>query len=367
MADIVLPWRHRPGTDMISKLVLQENSIINVVVEYLVGTRAKDKYRTNPTEWINGTRSDVLLTCDDDPSLPPVLIEVQHVKQYGVLPIVLIFPITSIRFDVLNRTRKRKSHPLLIHYPCLPWAQSCFLVDQKATNLQQPLVPFASLCIFLMRQDSSLLSSPYHADRTMQLLYCLAQRHVGTTILDHDHDIADFLHFCNEMKTRLAQLLHLFQDNDHDDKVSVLNDTIMLVDSYQEKYKQKLSTVADTDPEPSTLVDTNPEPSNIADTGPEPSTLVDTNPEPSTLAVTNPEPSTLAATNPEPSTVADHHLRLQNTNWGFVENCIANLNQGESISWNVVYQQGKTQGLFTTYSNAASMKRAYYRFKAVKK
>ncbi|KAG2222097.1 hypothetical protein INT45_007983 [Circinella minor] len=69
----------RPGTDIISKLVLQENPITNIVVEYLVGTKAKDKYRARPIEWINDTRSDVLFMCDgDNSSYPPVLIEVQN-------------------------------------------------------------------------------------------------------------------------------------------------------------------------------------------------------------------------------------------------------------------------------------------------
>ncbi|OAD79860.1 hypothetical protein PHYBLDRAFT_139875 [Phycomyces blakesleeanus NRRL 1555(-)] len=64
-----------------------------------------------------------------------------------------------------------------------------------------------------------------------------------------------------------------------------------------------------------------------------------------------------------PSPVAAPHLRHQSTNWDVVENCIANLNQGNSISWISVHQQGKIQGLFATYSNDSSMKRFYYREK----
>lgn len=44
MSDIVLPWRHRPGTDMISKLVLQEKPIVNVVVEYVIGMNLTRNY-----------------------------------------------------------------------------------------------------------------------------------------------------------------------------------------------------------------------------------------------------------------------------------------------------------------------------------
>ncbi|KAL0085777.1 hypothetical protein F4703DRAFT_1942379 [Phycomyces blakesleeanus] len=305
MSDIVLPWCQRPGTGMISKLVLQEKQITNFIVEYVIGTRAKDKYRANPPEWINGSISDVLFICNEyDSTLPPVVIEVQHVvddnfmrrllgyclsleKQSGVLHIVLIFPISSIRFEIMNRIRKRKSDPLLIHYPCHPWVPSCFIFDRSSLeeNLQQPLIPFVSL------------------------LYRLAQHHVGTTILDHDHIIDGFLSFSNEMKTRLEEVLHL-QENDHDNNaaISCLKNTILLVSSCQEKFKQ-------------------------------------------------------------PSTAADSHPNLQtlpqktDANWDFVKNCIQKLNEGDQISWKAVYQQGKGHGLFSTYSNAASMKRSYYRAK----
>lgn len=328
----------------------------------MVGTRAKDKYKANPPEWINGTGSDVLFTCDEnDSSLPPVLIEVQHVvddnfmrrllgycisleKQYGVLPIVLIFPISSIKFEVLNRIRKRKSHPLLIHYPCHPWAQACFIVDRNGLeeNLQQPLIPFASVCLFLVRQDLSLLRSPYNSDQTMQLLYRLAQHHVGTTILDHDHIVDDVLSFCNETKTRLEKILHL-QENDHDknEAISCLKNTLLLVGSYQEKFKQ---------------------PCIAADSYPE----LSPSPSPSTTSHTDhpdhpdhTEPSTSAAS---PPPRLQTQLQKTDANWDFVENCIQKLN-GDQISWKAVYQQGKSQGLFTTYSNVASMKRSYYRTK----
>lgn len=238
----------------------------------------------------------------------------------------------------MNRIRKRKSHPLLIHYPCHPWAQSCFIVDRNSLqeNLQQPLIPFASVCLFLMRQDSSLLRSPYNSDQTIQLLYRLAQHHVGSTILDHDHIIDDFLSFSNEMKTRLEEVLHL-QENDHDNNaaISYLKNTISLVNSYQEKFK-----------EPSTAADSHP----VLSQSPSPS--IDSHPD-------HPEPSTSAASPP--------HLQTQpqktDANWDFVENCIQKLNEGDQISWKAVYQQGKGHGLFSTYSNAASMKRSYYRAK----
>ncbi|KAG2208733.1 hypothetical protein INT47_007832, partial [Mucor saturninus] len=77
--DIVLPWRYCPGIDMVSKLVLQEPPTVDIIVEYLIGSGAKEKYKANPSEWINGSGSDVLVICEEnDSTMPPVLIEVQH-------------------------------------------------------------------------------------------------------------------------------------------------------------------------------------------------------------------------------------------------------------------------------------------------
>ncbi|ORX62725.1 hypothetical protein DM01DRAFT_1403177 [Hesseltinella vesiculosa] len=282
-------------SDMISKLILQEKQILNLIVQYLIGTEAEDMYRTSPTEWFNGTRSDVLFTCDADPSMPPILIEVQQVvddtfmrrligycvsleKQYSMLPIVLVFPIKSIRFEVLNRVRKQ---------------------------LQQPLAPFASLCLFLMRQDLSLHSSPYRSDSTMQLLYSLAQHHVGTTILNHENITDDVLRFCNNLEARLEQLSRLIQDNDDSAGVqTALEDMTVLVKSCYAKYEQE-SSLADAHPGPSVAADTRHEPSSHADTRPEPATVTDAHPGPSVAADTRHEPSSHADTRPESTTAAD--------------------------------------------------------------
>ncbi|KAI7853099.1 hypothetical protein BDC45DRAFT_511338 [Circinella umbellata] len=142
-----------------------------------------------------------------------------------------------------------------------------------------------------MRQDSSLLRSPYRSDSTMMLLYHLAHHHVGTTILDYDCVIDDFLRFCKEMKTRLERLSHL-QENGYDDNGtrSDLKDAIMLVGSYQEKYKHKLLNVDDTHPEPSTAagahigLSTVPEPFTVAGDYSEPSTFNENRVESSAVA-----------------------------------------------------------------------------------
>ncbi|GAA5805074.1 hypothetical protein HPULCUR_010587 [Helicostylum pulchrum] len=79
--SLELPYRHRPGTDLMSKHVLLDPAIINSVVETVVGKKAKDNYTPWPTEWINNTKSDILYVAKNftnDNSFPPVLVEIQH-------------------------------------------------------------------------------------------------------------------------------------------------------------------------------------------------------------------------------------------------------------------------------------------------
>ncbi|KAI7893688.1 uncharacterized protein EV154DRAFT_561193 [Mucor mucedo] len=109
------------------------------------------------------------------------------------------------------------------------------------------LIPFASICLFLMRQDSSLLRSRYNSDETIEFLYRLAQRHVGTTIIEHERIVDEFLSFSIELKTRLEEAINLQENDNKNAAVSQLKNTISLVNSYQEKCKV-LSTAADSDP-----------------------------------------------------------------------------------------------------------------------
>jgi hypothetical protein len=49
-----------PGTDIMSKWILYNKEVINIIVSKVVGPHAVDEYNVKPTEWLNFTRSDVL-------------------------------------------------------------------------------------------------------------------------------------------------------------------------------------------------------------------------------------------------------------------------------------------------------------------
>ncbi|KAI8094956.1 uncharacterized protein B0P05DRAFT_524105 [Gilbertella persicaria] len=106
-----LPPKYAPGTDLMSKWMLNHELVVNLIVKSVIGEHAENEYNTKPTEWTNYTRSDVFycpINRAKTKTLPPVLIEVQHAangaffrrlneyclmirKQHPILPVAVIF------------------------------------------------------------------------------------------------------------------------------------------------------------------------------------------------------------------------------------------------------------------------------------
>ena len=72
----ILPYNHRPGTDLISKLVLTDTQVIIALLKALVPEAAEDSYVLVPTEFITGKKYDVLYAPSNPlSSFPPILVE----------------------------------------------------------------------------------------------------------------------------------------------------------------------------------------------------------------------------------------------------------------------------------------------------
>ncbi|CEI96304.1 hypothetical protein G6F70_000610 [Rhizopus microsporus] len=60
------------------KHILLDPTVVNIVVETILGPNSKDQYSPWPTEWPNRTVSDILyLPNSSEDNFPPILIEVQ--------------------------------------------------------------------------------------------------------------------------------------------------------------------------------------------------------------------------------------------------------------------------------------------------
>jgi hypothetical protein len=101
-----LPPKYPPGTDLMSKWILNDKLVVNLIVKSIISMyntylsriiliifsyreHAENEYDTKPTEWTNYTRSDVFY-CPTNRAkartLPPVLIEVQYAANGAFFP-----------------------------------------------------------------------------------------------------------------------------------------------------------------------------------------------------------------------------------------------------------------------------------------
>ncbi|KAI9321706.1 hypothetical protein BX666DRAFT_1811613, partial [Dichotomocladium elegans] len=198
-----LPKKYAPGTDLMSKWLLSNKDVINMIVCPIIvvngiGAEAKDAYSAWPSEWPNFVRSDVLYFPNSSAlakKLPPVLIEVQCAagmpfyrrlikyclsaeKQYSLMPVIVTFVIHSTSSELLEMASGHEQMPYILELPCQGWARSCFLLTASSIRphlADETLNPLVALAHFLCEQKLSLGSITRQDDPTIQMLYRIAQ------------------------------------------------------------------------------------------------------------------------------------------------------------------------------------------------
>ncbi|KAI7846989.1 hypothetical protein BDC45DRAFT_423841, partial [Circinella umbellata] len=68
--------KYPPGSDLISKLVLHNPNVVEMITTTLIGPNAASLYVPRLTEWADGSKSDIVYAANlSSTSLPPILIE----------------------------------------------------------------------------------------------------------------------------------------------------------------------------------------------------------------------------------------------------------------------------------------------------
>ncbi|KAI7847639.1 hypothetical protein BDC45DRAFT_412762, partial [Circinella umbellata] len=207
-----LPTKYKPGTDLMSKLMLDDKRINDIIVSQIIGEHASGQYVSRPTEWLDFTKSDVLYTPStgrNSNSMPPVLVEVQYtgniafyrrlisyslsvMKRYSATPVVLAIVIHNTTTELTNLTTTSKRLPFLLELPCHGWAESCYVINASSISdhLQQsPLNPLVALGYFLIQQKLSLRYIERNDDETIRLLYTIAQQIFGNQLQKNKESI----------------------------------------------------------------------------------------------------------------------------------------------------------------------------------
>ncbi|KAI9273664.1 hypothetical protein BY458DRAFT_489322 [Sporodiniella umbellata] len=119
-----LPFERRCGTDLTTKVTLNNKTIINIIVHELLGSDVPNSiYIPGSTEWPDDTRSGAIYIPKNEVTddLPPILVEVQHqvdqrfmlrlikycaniYERYEVLPVVLVFLVEKFSNTILEKS-----------------------------------------------------------------------------------------------------------------------------------------------------------------------------------------------------------------------------------------------------------------------
>ncbi|KAI8889106.1 hypothetical protein K501DRAFT_291282 [Backusella circina FSU 941] len=177
-----LPSAFLPGRDILSKRILKNQKVIDLIVNSLLNIPA-GTYGAASSEWINNTRSDTLYEpkLDIQKSLPPVLIEVQAmvdekfmmrlmqyainvIERYDSKPVVLIFCVDKISPKSLSAqfTQYTNNQRYLQSFPSPVWAH-------------YPLETLQAISSFFCQQKATLFDHSYSEDNIIKFLYKIAK------------------------------------------------------------------------------------------------------------------------------------------------------------------------------------------------
>ncbi|CEP10968.1 hypothetical protein [Parasitella parasitica] len=220
-----LPLKWKPGTDLMSKMMLSDSEIMRIVIQSLLGEDVPpDCYSVAPTDWADGSRSDMVYASTKS---PPILVEVQYQlnqefmlrlikygsnvdKRYKALPSVLVIVTKSFSSAEFQDefTASADDGPLLETVYKF-WAKKCFLLTAGAVSnhfQKATLNPMAALGYFITLHTMTQVPQQHWRDPTLALVF----RIVDNILAKEDNDIilnSDTKYFLNQVKRHLEEII----------------------------------------------------------------------------------------------------------------------------------------------------------------
>ncbi|KAI7865307.1 uncharacterized protein EV154DRAFT_546544 [Mucor mucedo] len=323
-----------------SKLILRDQEVITIITTTLISRGALHFYTPRPTEWLDGSQSDVLYApAIASVDLPPVLVEIQrdinhhfvdrlvgyalHVeKEYKIKPSILVFGIGKTCNNIKSKFNATQ-HNFAKQLVCDHWAEKCLIIDCDTIgedNKELPLLPLLAIGIFLCFQKASLMSIEYKDDTTLQMLYKIAKEQA-------EKEKAEEPQFTKLKEVISAMPEGLLQKR----ALSYAEDGCLYTDTCKRKYSKK------------------------------------------DLSCTSPMPAPLDL--PEAGLNLIHEFEANNNNDAILpeldipksdmDYVIQFKRSSKPMNWKECYEVGKRDGFFTVYTSPASLKRAHYKKKPV--
>ncbi|KAI9020017.1 hypothetical protein CLU79DRAFT_704465, partial [Phycomyces nitens] len=316
-----------------------------------IGSEALHLYTPRPTEWPDGTKSDVLYA----PSVvsadfPPMLIEIQRTidqafidrllnyslnvkNEYEAKPVILVFGIERT-CSYISTDFEETQHSFVKEISCKYWAKNCFFIDHDTIEkdlIQPSLHPLLAIGVFLCGQKPSLISMEHKNDTTMQKLYKIAKEQ--TEEENKETPIAAALaDVCNQTSTQFQKIINVIGAMPDSllkkRALAYADDGVLYTETCKRKYFKKSSPCVSPMPAPLELPEATIKQMNVNATGCE--NKDDILPESSI-----------------PKNDMDYALQFKKS--------------VETMNWKECFETGKKDGYFSNYATPASLKRAFFK------
>jgi hypothetical protein len=220
-----------------SRILLQDERIMNIVIKSLVGEHTSSSmYTLGRYQWTNKTISDVVYLPKTQ-AVPPILIEIQQKvdehflgraikyclslkEEYGVLPLMLIISIKGFSNEEIKAKLITNNH-YLDSINCDFWAEKCQILSSKSMEnhlSQTPLNQLVALGHFLGQQKKCILSIDKKHDPTIQLLYKISKEKFENECQVEEEKLDIIKDLCYKAKRQFQRILSSIEKGDSMDE-----------------------------------------------------------------------------------------------------------------------------------------------------
>ncbi|KAG0808039.1 hypothetical protein G6F25_010093 [Rhizopus arrhizus] len=327
--SITLPWNWKPGSDSMSKLLFNDPTVVNLVVQSLLGSTdiPANSYTVASNEWADGTRSDVVYAAESKSTKtqPPILIEFQNqvnhefmnrvinyslsaYRRYKVYPIVPIFAIKGFSSIEVEKEFVVADKKPFLEIESKFWAKKCFLVSSNSVLEyigQSPMDPMIAMGYFLTSNAVSLTSLRYQFDPTVRLLFQICKDLTMKESDPKNMSVESMEPLLEDIKRRIEDVV------DEDDNIP--GEAVKKIKGYISESFELIS-------------------------------------EQSKLLIERTKAAESSRSNVNEDRYTEDDIIL-------IE---SKSKAGKNRNWKHIYDEGKAQGLFKSYSSSHSLKTSYY-------
>ncbi|CDH60618.1 hypothetical protein RO3G_05785 [Lichtheimia corymbifera JMRC:FSU:9682] len=257
-----IPHAYRSGTDLLSKSVLKDQRVINLLARSVVDA-PNDTYIAGQSDFMDGTACDVLYIPRSAAStLPPIVFEIQRVvddkfmlravryativgQVHHRIPIIVVLCVESVVNTVFNKFNAPCDYPFAKEAHCDFWAQRCILLSEATLrgHIAEDMHPLAALGHFISSESPSTLTIEYgSSNETIRLFYKVAQENLEVICGQQNGLRQGLQHLCQNLESQLQKVKQSIMDGATTKALKYTEDGFEYLTRQKRKYSETRET-----------------------------------------------------------------------------------------------------------------------------